>query len=167
MKHVVVDLEMNKIRQKSEARRICTQETIEIGAVMLDDNLQEVASFRTYVKPEYNDGIDRKISRLTGITDEMVMNAPLFNDAFRMFTKGVFSWYLNPKFGNENFDFDTTDWKKSMSNSLKKTLDDYSSTGSNRRDVVYRLAAMAKIQFPQKGSLAKILFPPKGQGVLK
>lgn len=46
MKHVVVDLEMNKIRQKSEARRICTQETIEIGAVMLDDNLQEVASFR-------------------------------------------------------------------------------------------------------------------------
>lgn len=86
MKHVVVDLEMNKIRQKSEARRICTQETIEIGAVMLDDNLQEVASFRTYVKPEYNDGIDRKISRLTGITDEMGMNAPLFNDAFRMFT---------------------------------------------------------------------------------
>ena len=86
MKYVVVDLEMNKIRQKSEARRICTQETIEIGAVMLDDNLQEVASFRTYVKPEYNDGIDRKISRLTGITDEMVEHAPFFNEAFRMFT---------------------------------------------------------------------------------
>lgn len=49
-----------------------------------------------------------------------------------IFDKGVFSWYLNPKFGNENFDFDTTDWKKSMSNSLKKTLDDYSSTGCYR-----------------------------------
>ena len=59
MKHVVVDLEMNKIQQKSEARRICTQETIEIGAVMLDDKLQEVASFRTYVKPEYNDGMEK------------------------------------------------------------------------------------------------------------
>lgn len=86
MKHIVVDLEMNNIRQKSEARRICTNETIEIGAVMLDDNLREIASFRTYVKPEYNDGIVRKISRLTGITDEMVEHAPLFNDAFRMFT---------------------------------------------------------------------------------
>lgn len=86
MKHIVVDLEMNNIRQKSEARRICTMETIEIGAVMLDDNLQEISSFRTYVKPEYNDGITPKISRLTGITDAMVSNAPKFQEAFRMFT---------------------------------------------------------------------------------
>ena len=86
MKHIVVDLEMNNIRQKSEARRICTMETIEIGAVMLDDNLQEISSFRTYVKPEYNDGIVKKISRLTGITDDMVVNAPKFNEALRMFT---------------------------------------------------------------------------------
>jgi len=86
MKHVVVDLEMNNIRQKSEARRICTNETIEIGAVMLDDNLQEISSFRTYVKPEYNDGIVPKISRLTDITDAMVANAPKFREALRMFT---------------------------------------------------------------------------------
>jgi len=86
MKHIVVDLEMNNIRQKSEARRICTMETIEIGAVMLDDNLQEISSFRTYVKPEYNDGIVKKITRLTGITDDMVLNAPRFNEALRMFS---------------------------------------------------------------------------------
>lgn len=86
MKHIVVDLEMNNIRQKSEARRICTNETIEIGAVMLDDNLQEISSFRTYVKPEYNDCIVPKISRLTGITDAMVVNAPKFKEALRMFT---------------------------------------------------------------------------------
>lgn len=86
MKHIVVDLEMYNIRQKSEARRICTNETIEIGAVMLDDNLQEISSFRTYVKPEYNDGIVPKISRLTGITDAMVVNAPKFKEALRMFT---------------------------------------------------------------------------------
>lgn len=86
MKHVVVDLEMNNIRKKSEARRICTMETIEIGAVMLDDRLQEISSFRTYVKPEYNDGIVDNISRLTGITDNMVVNAPKFNEALRMFT---------------------------------------------------------------------------------
>ena len=28
----------------------------------------------------------KKISRLTGITDDMVVNAPNFNDALRMFT---------------------------------------------------------------------------------
>ena len=86
MKHVVVDLEMNKISKNSTARSICSCETIEIGAVMLDENLREVASFRTYVKPEYNSVIDRRISRLTGITDEMVEHAPLFGEAFRMFT---------------------------------------------------------------------------------
>lgn len=86
MKHVVVDLEMNLVSKKSEVRHICRSETIEIGAVMLDESLQEIGSFRTYVKPEYNDIIESKISRLTGITFEMVENAPLFKDALRMFT---------------------------------------------------------------------------------
>ena len=86
MKHLVVDLEMNTIRRKSEARKIWNMETIEIGAVMLDDNLEEIASFRTYVKPEFNDCIERKITRLTGITDDMVKNAPSFSEALKMFT---------------------------------------------------------------------------------
>ena len=86
MKHIVVDLEMNTIRRKSEARKIWNMETIEIGAVMLDDDLEEIASFRTYVKPEFNDCIERKITRLTGITDDMVKNAPSFSEALKMFT---------------------------------------------------------------------------------
>jgi ERI1 exoribonuclease 2 len=86
MKHIVVDLEMNPICQESEARRICTMENIEIGAIMLDDNLHEISSFRTYVKPEYNNLIMPKISKLTGITDAMVANAPGFQEAFKMFT---------------------------------------------------------------------------------
>ncbi len=86
MKHIVVDLEMNTIRRKSEARKIWNMETIEIGAVMLDDDLEEIASFRTYVKPEFNDCIERKITRLTGITDDMVKNAPYFSEALKMFT---------------------------------------------------------------------------------
>lgn len=86
MKHIVVDLEMNNVQRKSEAMKICRLETIEIGAVMLDDNLQEISSFRTYVKPEYNTGIEKNITRLTGITDGMVLNAPRFKEALRMFT---------------------------------------------------------------------------------
>lgn len=90
MKHIIVDLEMNPIKKGTEEKQICLCETIEIGAVMLDDNMKEISSFRTYVKPEYNDSIARKITKLTGITDEMVENAPVFKDAFRMFT----SWCL-------------------------------------------------------------------------
>ncbi|PWT28756.1 3'-5' exonuclease [Butyrivibrio fibrisolvens] len=90
MKHIVVDLEMNTISHNPEARAICANETIEIGAVMLDENYKEISSFRTYVKPVYNDGITKKITKLTGITDEMVQNAPLFSEALSMFT----SWCL-------------------------------------------------------------------------
>lgn len=86
MKHIVVDLEMNPIRFGHEARAIGTNEIIEIGAVMLDDNLTEISSFKTFVKPVLNDGITKKITKLTGITDEMVENAPEFGTALRMFT---------------------------------------------------------------------------------
>ena len=46
-----------------------------------------------------------------------------------VYDKGVFSWYLNPKLGNETFKVDTTDWKKSMLKSQKKTLPAHNSTG--------------------------------------
>ncbi len=84
--YTVVDLEMTHTQKKSEARKKCTTETIQIGAIMLNDKLQEISSFRTYVRPEYNDRIVGKIEVLTGITTEMVKNAPTFNEAIRMFT---------------------------------------------------------------------------------
>lgn len=93
MKHIVVDLEMNNIRRRSEARKICTNEIIEIGASMLDENLWEIGKFQIYVKPEYNDVIVPKISKLTGITNEMVANTPTFSVAFKQFT----DWCLNIK----------------------------------------------------------------------
>ena len=64
MKYVVIDLEMNEINKKSEVRDICKNEIIEIGAVMLDDNLTEISSFRTYVKPEHNVRIMNKITQV-------------------------------------------------------------------------------------------------------
>ena len=85
MKHIVIDLEMNQVKGKSKARAICRMETIEIGAVMLDDNLSEVSCFQTYVKSEYNQRIEPTITHLTGITTDMVQNAPTFNEAFGMF----------------------------------------------------------------------------------
>ena len=77
---------MNTVNKKSEVRRLCNRETIEIGSVMLDEDLKEISVFRTYVKPEYNDRISSKISALTGITNGMVQNAPTSSEALRMFT---------------------------------------------------------------------------------
>lgn len=86
MKHIVVDLEMNPIaKQYKKERAICLNEIIEIGAVILDEDFQEIGSFMTYVKPEYNERIEPNIVRLTGITKELVSNAPLFEEAFEMF----------------------------------------------------------------------------------
>lgn len=86
MKHIVVDLEMNPIAKvNKEQRAICLSEVIEIGAVILDEDFQEIGSFMTYVKPQFNDQIEKKIVKLTGITTELVANAPSFEEAFQMF----------------------------------------------------------------------------------
>ena len=110
MKHIVVDLEMNNIRRRSEARKICTNEIIEIGASMLDENLWEIGKFQLYVKPEYNDVIVPKISRLTGITNEMVANAPTFSVAFQQFT----DWCLNIKDDVMIYAWSNTDYSQVM-----------------------------------------------------
>ena len=47
-----------------------------------------------------------------------------------IYDKGVFTLYLNPKLGNERFDINTTDWKKS---GLKKTPVQHTNTGSDRK----------------------------------
>lgn len=43
MNHIFIDFEMNPIEKKhKEARQICTHEIIEMGAVMLDKNYEEI-----------------------------------------------------------------------------------------------------------------------------
>ena len=79
MKHIVVDLEMNSLAKEYKVEKeICNREIIEIGAVVLDENYQEVNSFKTFVKPQYNDKIKPYFEKLTGISTTMVENAPVF-----------------------------------------------------------------------------------------
>lgn len=85
MKTIFVDFEMNPIQSKfKDARRICKNEIIEIGAVLLDDDFAEMASFCQYVKPEFNEIAD-KYALLTGVTDKHVQKAPRFEDAILEF----------------------------------------------------------------------------------
>ena len=86
MKYVTVDLEMNPLAKEYKAERaICCREVIEIGAILLDENYQEIDSFKTFVKPQFNDVIKPHIQKLTNISNDMVENAPFFEEALQMF----------------------------------------------------------------------------------
>ena len=79
---------MNPVDGKyKEIRKKCKLEIIEIGAVMLDENMVEINSYKTYVKPRYSTEIFKKYENLTGITTNMVVGAPGFERAFQDFCK--------------------------------------------------------------------------------
>lgn len=90
MKYIVIDLEMNPISTKyKQEHHICSQEIIQIGAVLLDEKFQEISSFTTLVKPQFNNRIWKNYEKLTGITTSMVKSAPCFEEALKAFG----SWY--------------------------------------------------------------------------
>lgn len=88
-RYVVVDLEMCSV--PAEKRKACFpwgDETIQIGAVLLDEEYHIVDEFNTYVCPKYG-FIDDFISRLTGIGQEDVKNAPSMEEAMQEFVNWI------------------------------------------------------------------------------
>ena len=86
MNRIFLDLEMNPIHKSDkEARKLCSREVIEFGAVCLDKDNKEVGTFQRYVKPEYNPKITRYIQKLTGITQAHVEGAASFPVVFSEF----------------------------------------------------------------------------------
>lgn len=99
MKSIIIDLEMNEIDLEKNPMppKTCRFEIMEIGAVMLDENLQQIDEFKEYVKPQMNQ-IGERYTELTGITNEMVENADNFVPVFNRFLEWckddykIFSW---------------------------------------------------------------------------
>ncbi|MBR5229083.1 MAG: exonuclease domain-containing protein [Firmicutes bacterium] len=86
MKHIFIDFEMNPVDKGfKKERRICAMEIIEIGAVMLDDSLKEISSFKRYVKPQFSSEILERFVELTGITTDMIKDKEHFPEAFAAF----------------------------------------------------------------------------------
>lgn len=84
---IVLDLEFNPIRDikiKPELK----YEIIEIAAVKLDDELNNIDTFDIYVKPEYN-VVEEKITSLTKITNENLKDCLHFNDAMHEFINWI------------------------------------------------------------------------------
>lgn len=100
-RNIVLDFEFTSIDKKYvEQRRIVRNEIIQIGAVMLDSNYRKISTFSTYVKPMYTQRIKANVSKLTGITDKDLENAPSLAEAMDMLIgwigpdkkTRVFSW---------------------------------------------------------------------------
>lgn len=85
MKYVVIDLEMCEVPKMYRTDKYSySRETIQIGAVLLDDDFNEKESFMTYVKPQYG-LISPFIQKLTGITKKDVSTAPKMREALLNF----------------------------------------------------------------------------------
>ena len=103
MRRIFVDLEMCPIPNEfSTEKEICKLETIEVGAVVLDEEGNEIASFKEYVKPLYATEIPRSIEKLTGIQYRTIQGADSFREVLQRFTEWcgdmdytIFSWSDN------------------------------------------------------------------------
>lgn len=83
--YVIVDLEMCNVPRGYKREIFNWQnELIQIGAVLLDENLEIADTFMTLVAPEYGN-ISAFIESLTGITRADTRNAPRASEALRAF----------------------------------------------------------------------------------
>lgn len=92
-KYAIIDLEMCRLPKDKWTIFNYKTEIIQIGAVLVDENLEIVDSFMTLVKPQYGT-IDDYIEKLTGIKQKDVSNAPSFEKAIELFTDWLPSRYL-------------------------------------------------------------------------
>lgn len=110
MNYIIVDFEMNPVAGEYKVeRQICRFEIIEIGAVIMDEGFMVLGEFKTLVKPQYNDSIYKKYETLTGISTQMVYEAPIFSVAYEMFV----DWCES--FGNE---YEVYAWSENDYNQL-------------------------------------------------
>lgn len=86
MRRIFIDLEMNPVSgEYKDFRKQCRSEVIEIGAVVMDERMHITDQFREYIRPEYNTAVMKKITRLTGIRTETVVEADSFEEVFLRF----------------------------------------------------------------------------------
>ena len=85
MKYIVIDLEMCKVAKcRRSLEYHYSQEIIEIGAVMMDENYQMIDLFDSYVSPVYGQ-LDDFIRNLTHITEANLRHAPSLSQALESF----------------------------------------------------------------------------------
>lgn len=109
MKHIMIDLEMNKIEKQLRGKQKLSSELIEIGAVKMDEEFAVIDKYQSYVAPDFG-AMSPIIIELTGITDQMLVGAPRFAAVMDDFAAWIgeeparfYSWSLSDirQFQNE------------------------------------------------------------------
>ena len=90
MKYIAVDFEWNQAQSSKhtmilEDGKRFSGEIVQIGAVKLSENLEIESVFKSEIKPKIYTKMNSKVSELTGITSEMLENAPSFSDCITRF----------------------------------------------------------------------------------
>ena len=92
-RYVCIDIEMSRLTSKEKSLVPgLSSETIQIGAVMLDENYNVISKFQTYVKPSFSH-VTEDIEELTGIKNSQLKHADDFVTALDKYT----AWVGNPK----------------------------------------------------------------------
>ena len=105
MHYIVFDLEWNQPYDTSRIKRKPIDlygEIIQIGAVKLDDNLNELDRFKVTISPEHYKKMNKRISKLTGITDEDLKDGLDFSDAFNKFSQWCGENFCMLTWGNDD-----------------------------------------------------------------
>ncbi len=85
MYFIILDLEWNNAYSKKH--KCFINEIIEIGAVMLDSNLNEVDSFSLFIKAQLGKKLHSRVKELTNITNEDINAGTPFSKAMYVFRK--------------------------------------------------------------------------------
>lgn len=85
MKYIIFDLEFNSGKNRRTGTAI--NEIIEIGAVMLDESLNEIDSFSKTVRPALTVYLNKHVKQLCSITDKELKSASGFNEVIDKFMR--------------------------------------------------------------------------------
>ncbi len=89
MNYIILDLEWNTVYYKKENRFI--NEILQIGAVRLNESFDVVDSFQATVKSALTHKLSSKVIKLTGITNDVMMNGVQLADAVKAYN----TWALD------------------------------------------------------------------------
>ena len=94
MNYIVLDLEFNqsfpfKNGRKVEPNPECPFEIIQIGAVKLNDQFEQVDTFNAMIRPQIYPRLHPFVEKITGIHAEMLADKPDFKSAYEGFLKFI------------------------------------------------------------------------------
>ncbi|HWR61696.1 MAG TPA: 3'-5' exonuclease [Clostridia bacterium] len=91
MSYIVFDLEFNQAwshgEDKGAVNPRCSSEIIQIGALVLDEQLHVLSTFDRLIKPELYTRLHPFVEQITGITEEKLAAAMSFEEVFGEFRR--------------------------------------------------------------------------------